>query len=317
MVIRVVMLATVIGLGVGFVWSATQSKTRVVLIEAETEILTLRSLGQGTAWYLPGAIVCAPREDGFDPSRAPGEGVCDERRFAVADPADLTLDWVDGDVARVTIGTHGLVVTLETPQGDVLVEGTRIIVPRTQWSAMGTLTFAAEITVGRPVQSGVSFQLLSGQWEMRQSGWAIAPSRDDVTEVVKTGTIMRGAVIQVWDTCPDVVAQRGCGTRAPATVYGHFIPIERDRFGHIDLVAYSAPGRTELLVEHFGATDGSVIRPSLLDIAITSPLLLALAFVFSIIASAAQVVARIPPFPKNENIKNRNMKISAGKKGDP
>ncbi|MEL6566760.1 MAG: hypothetical protein AAFQ59_20140 [Pseudomonadota bacterium] len=289
MILRVAMLLVIFAVAIGFVWSATRSNSRVVLLEMETQVLTMRSLGQGTAWNLPGAIICIPLEAGFDPMQEPGYGPCDARRYEVSEPEDLTLEWLDGDTARIAINATGMSVTLLTPQGEARREGTRIVVPREGWPVMGILTFAAEIVVGAPLQPGLSAQLLDGRWEMRQSGWAIAPGRRDVTEVVKAGDVMRGMVVEVRENCADGARRGRCAPQTPAVMYGHILPVVADTATHIDLVAISAPGRTELSIEHFGSTAPSVVRPSLLDFAITSPLLLALAFLFSIVASLAQV----------------------------
>ncbi|MCL4674508.1 MAG: hypothetical protein KJZ59_00360 [Pararhodobacter sp.] len=288
-IFRVALLGLVISLAAGFVWSASYSKTRVVLLDVQTRSLTLKSLGQGVAWHLPGATVCRPRSEGFDPEQPVGDGPCDGRRFETAVAQDITIDMWAGLEARISVSADGLVIRASSRFSEDLPEGTRISVPVANWQAMGALTFAAELTVGEPLRSGTTAQLLSGRWEMRQSGWAIAPGRSDVTEVVKEGRVTPGAVVQVWESCPAVSGQRGCGPRAPAVLYGHLLPVDAGDTDQINVVAISAPGLTELTIGNFGATAPSTIRPSLLDIAITSPLLLAMAFLLSIIVSLTQV----------------------------
>jgi len=292
-IVRIAMLLAVFLLAVGFIWSANRSKTRVVVLDIDTQVITLRSLGQGVAWFLPGATVCRPRAEGFDPSRPVGQGACDGRRFETFGNEDVTIDWLAGQEAHISIGADSLIIRALNRYTEDLPEGTRISVPSANWEAMGALIFAAEMTVGEPLQSGLSSQLLGGRWEMRQSGWAIAPGRTDVTEIVKDGIVMSGSVVQVWENCPDTSGQHRCGPRAPAVLYGHLLPVNKYDSVHIDLVAFSAPGRTELSIGYFGSNAPSTIRPSLLDIAITSPLLLVMAFLLSIIASLTQVFSSL------------------------
>lgn len=49
-------------------------------------------------------------------------------------------------------------------------------------------------------------------------------------------------------------------------------------------------GDTALSVRHFGLRDPVIIRPDWIDVAISSPLLLAMAALFSVLASVGQVL---------------------------
>ena len=72
-------------------------------------------------------------------------------------------------------------------------------------------------------------------------------------------------------------------------VFGHITPVESGKLGFAVGVV-SAPGPVFLQVGFFGAAIPTRIAPSWIDRALTSPLILALAAMLSVILSVTQVV---------------------------
>jgi len=277
----------------GFIWSAAFNEKRTILLDVETRAATLSFTAQANAWTLQNATICLPRETGFDPTRAAGIGGCDERRFDVSEPSDITIRWSEGTTVEVTHDVNGLAVVIMSNGPGDFPDGTRIVVEAEDWATQGALPFAAHLTVGSPMRSGLADFLLRGHWEFRQSGWAISPGRPDVSEIIKSGRAVRGSVLKVLEHCRAKIVQDGACVDGltPATMYGHLSQIGSGDRTRLQLVALSHPGRTELSLSYFGAAADTLVRPSLIDVAISSPLLLALAVLFSILASLSQVIS--------------------------
>lgn len=290
---RLALIFAALALVAGFVWSALYDVRRTILLDLDTRAATLTFVAQANAWTLDRATVCRPRPEGLDLTRTAGSGPCDARRYAISDPSEVTIRWPAGSTAEVTKDARGVSIVVTGGPSD-LPDKTRLVLDHSDWARQGALPFAAHLTAGSPMESGLTDFLLGGRWEARQSGWAIAPGRSDVSEVVKSGTLVRGSVLEVLEDCPDPAsAEQGhdCTDHTNAIMYGHLSPAETDTGSHLELVALSHPGRTELSLTYFGAASPTIVRPSLIDIAITSPMLLALAVLLPILTPLIQVLS--------------------------
>jgi hypothetical protein len=118
--------------------------------------------------------------------------------------------------------------------------------------------------------------VLSGSYEAREK-----PLWSEKTEVLKSGLIRRGESAAV-------LAETATGATM-AEVYGHITPADGDQPGFI-VGAVSAPGLVFLQLGFFGATTPTQIAPNWIDRALTSPLILALAALLSVVLSAGQIV---------------------------
>ncbi|MHA6642607.1 hypothetical protein [Mesorhizobium sp. A623] len=150
-----------------------------------------------------------------------------------------------------------------------------------EWAALGVLSFNGTARVGNQVSSGETRTLLSGTYEVREK-----PLWSEDTEVLKAGKIRSGESAEIMTA--------GKEGRQPAEVFGHIAKIEPGKPGfNVGLV--SAPGPVSLEIGYFGGAKPANIAPTWMDRALTSPLVLALAFLLSVILSAVQFIGGIVP----------------------
>lgn len=100
--------------------------------------------------------------------------------------------------------------------------------------------------------------------------------RSNVTEVIKSGGLVKGTVVSLWSD------------QAPVETYGHITSSASVDGNYIDIVAISRPGDVEMHLGYFGTNTPMIMRPDFIDTAISSPFLLAMAIIFSIFASTSQ-----------------------------
>lgn len=250
--------------------------SRSFLVEARTNGLQIEFSEGINAWHLPNAILCLPLEfPSFPPD--PDCGIA-----AKADgPAEEQLvTWTDGTVIEVN-AERGGGLRIEALNGNTtaLPVNAVYILSNDAWHMAGALTFRAYATLGQDMTDGSRHHLRDGRWEAREAGWVTSLLRS-VTEVVKTGELSTGAKVTV------IVDGE------PALSYGHITPGDRSSDGNpgLNVTMISQLGDTALSVRHFGLRDPVIIRPDWIDIAISSPLLLAMAAIFSVLASVGQVL---------------------------
>lgn len=272
------LVAAVIAL-LAFVALALSGKSRTFIIEAQTTAITLDFKGENNDWFMAGTIACRLRNEP-DFTHALNDQNCDARFYDIAEAADLTVQWPRDVQVTLTLTRKGnlrvKILTLGLPD---FPEGTILIVPSSEWLEGGALTFSAEMTVGKSISDGERFYLTDGRWEARETGMITSLLRSNVTEVIKTGDFVRGATASVWSG------------NAPIQMNGHITPGGTPDRPLLELVAVSQPGNLELHVGYPGADIPTIIRPDLVDVALSSPLLLAIAVVLSVLASLSQVFA--------------------------
>ncbi|QBF31477.1 hypothetical protein CFI11_09635 [Thalassococcus sp. S3] len=242
---------------------------RSFLIEAHTTTLDV-VFGEGqNVWRLPEATVCIP----LDVPDFASKGPCGIAFEAKGEPSEAIISWAENTKINVSTQSDALQITVLEAPGSDMIERSYFLLSAKSWKSAGALTFRASVIVGQDLQSGSRNLLLNGRWEAREAGLVTSFFRN-VTEVVKQGTLPAGSKATVLID------------GNPARVYGHFTQSE-DNTLYVNVV--SQLGNTALQLNSFGLDEPILIEPDWVDSAISSPLLLALAVFFSILASASQV----------------------------
>ena len=237
---------------------------RSFLIEARTSEIILK-FGQGpNRWRLPTATLCRP----VDIPRPVGDDVCGVAFAPDGQASEWIIDWVNGDTALIRIQPDGVLEIASEGGTHDIPPGGHLIVDPNLWTEVGTLLFQAEATLGADLATGTRHYLWSGNWEAREAGLATNWIRSQ-TEVVKSGYLSAGATVDVM-----------IGD-ASALIYGHIA--RRDDDGPMDVMMLSEFADTSLLVRHYGVGQAVRIKPDWVDIAISSPLLIALAAFFPVL----------------------------------
>jgi hypothetical protein len=247
--------------------------TRTIVVEAQTTGLQITFSGQANDWALGNVVMCIPREK-IDPSLERGAGACDARRYIEQNDEDLRINWNREASVVVTALTPGT-LTLDVSGQLGIVDRTRILLDRSSWASVGALTFFGTTQVGFQLASGESKMLLSGSFEIRER-----PLWSDSTEVLKSGLIRRGESA--------AIVQQANGEIKLAEAFGHITPSPTDRLG-VTVGVVSSPAPVSLQIGFFGATVPAQITPNWMDRALTSPLILAIAALLSILLSALQI----------------------------
>jgi hypothetical protein len=262
-----------------FVALAVFGKSRTFVIEAETTAASFTFQGENNDWYLAGATICRLR-DQPDLAREADAAACDPRFYDIEDQRNVTLQWPSNAEVDVTqTNTGDLRLSLQTDGPNGFAEGTILVVAEADWRNTGALTFSAHAIVGRPISAGAQFYLTRGTWEAREAGLITSILRANVTEVIKTGELMRGTTASVWSESE------------PVRMNGHITPASFSDNSSLKLIALSQPGDLELHLAYPGTDIPTIIRPDLVDVALSSPLLLAIAIILSMLASLSQVFA--------------------------
>lgn len=260
--------------------------SRSFLIEARTDSVTVGFVGTGavesqmagpTQWRLPQTTVCRP-------AAAPRPGATDlcGADFEPQGPVgEQRIQWPGGSTVRLRRADGLIIDVLDAPNvtgADDIAAGSRLIVPAGVLRDMGALTFHGTVTLGEDMASGARYSLHDGRWEAREAGWLISVLRS-ATEVVKAGTFAAGAKATI------IKDDR------PAMAFGH-LRIAPGQAMAVTLL--SEPGDTILSERHFGVAGPVLIKPDWVDVAVSSPLLLAIAAIISALISMAKVMADRP-----------------------
>lgn len=251
--------------------------TRTIVVEAQTTGLQITFSGQANDWALGEVVVCTPRIK-IDPSLGRGPGQCDARRYIEAKDDNFRINWDRNATTIISAITPGTLVLDISGQSE-MVDRTRVLLDRQSWESVGALTFTGTARIGFQLASGESKMLLSGSFEVREK-----PFWSDSTEVLKSGLLRRGESAVV-------LVERG-GKDNMAEVFGHITPSLAERSG-VTVGIVSTPGPVRLQIGFFGSTIPTQIAPSWIDRALTSPLILAIAALLSILLSALQVFGNV------------------------
>ena len=249
---------------------AAAGSDRSFLLEARTNGLSIRFDSAGTAWRLPATQRCVPVEIP-DPSRT---GPCGPAAAPDGAASEWAVAWPEGTQVDLTRRPEGaLEVRVVSGGGAGDPAGTVFVLPARAWPEAGALAFSGAVTLGDDMRTGLRRYLLAGRWEAREAGPVTSLLRG-VTEVVKTGELATGAKVSVL---------RG---DAPARVYGYVTPGP----DALAVTMISEAGDTALSVWHYGLEAPVVLRPDWVDVAVSSPLLIAVATIFTILVSLGQVL---------------------------
>lgn len=255
--------------------SAGIGTTRTVVLEAQATGLNILFSGRVNDWALGQVTVCTPRQR-IDSEILRGTGQCDLRRYIEDERTDMRINWNEGASVLVTSPTSGGLVLDVTGQSDI-PDRTRIILPPLSWSKTGALTFSGRARIGNQLGSGETGMVLGGSFEVREK-----PLWSDNTEVLKSGQIRRGE-------SATVVTKNSSGEKN-ADIFGHITNGDPGKLG-FSVGIVSAPGPVFLQLGFFGSAKPTQIAPNWIDRALTSPLILALAAVLSVVLSAGQVLS--------------------------
>jgi hypothetical protein len=244
------------------------SRERTIAIEARTLGGEITFSASTNHWLLSPSVLCRPREAPDFRAAAPPDASSDACSpvFYQIDTADQrVIDWQSGMSIRFSIDSIGNLV-LEVTHSSVaqLPSGSVLFIAAEDWARHGALAFIGQMTVGEPLATGARNYTLDGRWQMRQSGRAVSLFRD-ITDVVKTGDLTRGAAVRIVGIDGE-----------PATVYGALTPIEGDDEGGIAVTALSHEGDVALELSYFGLEAPSLLKPDWIDTLLSSPVILAL-----------------------------------------
>jgi hypothetical protein len=254
--------------------SAGFGSTRTFVIEAQATGLNITFSGQANDWALGPVVVCTPREQ-IIRTLPRGDGECDARRYLEAEADSFRINWSKGASVEVTSTQPGVMALEILDQTDV-TDKTRVILKHDSWMATGALAFNGTARIGDQLASGETKMVLSGSYDAREK-----PLWSTNTEVLKSGSLRRGESAAVF-------VETATGA-AMAEVFGHVTPVEGGKPGFI-VGAVSAPGPVFLQLGFFGAAAPTQIAPNWIDRALSSPLILALAALLSVVLSAGQIV---------------------------
>lgn len=245
--------------------------SRSFLVEARTGGMQISFSEGQNIWRLPNALLCEPLDT---PSLIP-DATCGQASSPKGSAREWILNWSENTVVNLNSRDDGgLEIAIVDPGGMANAPNGVLIMSRAAWRDTGALTFRASVIVGQDMQVGAANFLHDGRWEAREAGVVTSFFRS-LTEVVKSGELSTGSKVAILAD----------GT--PAKVYGHVIPAEQ---GGLAVTMISELGNTALSIRHFGLDQPVLIEPDWVDVAISSPLLLAMAVIFSVLASISQII---------------------------
>lgn len=266
---RILLLGMVVFILV-FAALVTSGAERSFLVESRSDTVTLTFDRGVNAWSLREAVLC-------EPVAVPRLGATDACGAAYAPPsvpAEQFIEWrADATVDVGGTRDGGLEVHILGGMEPEFADGSRLLVSPSGWADTGALTFRGGAEVGRDMASNVASYLHSGRWEAREEGPVTSFLRSS-TEVIKTGTLATGAVVTVLRE------------DSPAQVHGHIVPAPE---GGLSVTLLSEFGDTALSIRQFGLDGAVLVKPDWVDVAVSSPLLLAIIGIITVAATANQL----------------------------
>ena len=275
------MLAGLMGLCVVVTWS-TMSNIRTISIQATTWGGEITFKGQLNDWVVEKGTICRLLlTPNFRAKQPDTSGPCSLSLYNREVVEDAVIDWSADTTIRFTRNGQGEFV-VQTLAGNTagLPEGSLIVIPADTWRGHGALTFQGVARLGGAIASGSKDYLIGGTWEAHQSGLATSFFRD-VTEVVKSGSFKLGAAVDLVSETPDVLS------------YGHITPAPEDESG-VGVALLSERGPVAVRIKHYGLSKAAVFRPDWIDTLSSSPMLVALAVLFSFLLAAIQIFSLVP-----------------------
>ncbi|WOI57476.1 hypothetical protein [Palleronia sp. LCG004] len=221
-----------------------------------------------SAWQLRDVTVCRLRKVPDLRARATGEGSCPDTLYEITTRDELTVEWPAGTRLVLEGGTaRGLVIRVLGGGSESFPADTVFVVPVEEWVRRGPLVFAGTAIVGGAANPNVNTLLLSGNWEARQSSLAAMPFRD-TTDIVKSGRLTHGTRATLMNG------------KTPALVYGYITPSRND--GILEIALVSEPGDIALSIAQYGTARAVVLKPDLIDMLLSNPVLVALAIILAL-----------------------------------
>ncbi|WP_306131949.1 hypothetical protein [Roseivivax marinus] len=249
--------------------------------------------GEANAWSIEDGLLCvaSTTPDPRAQSDSNYQSACPEALFSSAiEIQNHTIEWrKDTTISFSREQSGDLRVIAEDSNTAELPVGSVIIIPAEAWASHGALVFRGVSSIGKDMGPGASDYLIEGTWEARQLGAATSFFRD-TTEVVKRGTLIRGAHAQILDSEGN-----------PVETFGHLTPLKSDEPG-LGMVVLSEKGDQILSVGYYGLQDQSRFEPDWLDTVTSSPALIALAVFFGLLLTTLQLMLLIAPFTERREI---------------
>lgn len=289
---------------------ATQSAMRSYLVEARTWGGTLKFVGGANHWMLEEALICKALEtpqawpDAFRDNDVVAEAIgvgapqiAERGRVEDVCPASLfeepkqihqeTVSWLPGARVQFVEKRDGsLVVRALSDVGDDLPVGSLIVVPSEIWAEHGALTFSAVVRIGEGMGPNAQGYLVEGHWEARETGPITSLFRD-ITQVVKSGDLGRGASVRIIDLDENLPQPKG-GEPGEVVSFGHLTPLPDGDEG-MGIVVLTDRGLLALEVQHFGLASPAVFTPDWMDSVSSSPVLIALAVLLTLLLTVVEL----------------------------
>ena len=274
-VIFIVLICLAIGFG-------TMARERTFSLVATTLGGEITFNGQQNDWQFSEVIRCTMRASpDFRISGEAREELCDNALFKVEHLSDIVVSWRDTE--RIQFRSHpsgGLQIRLDTDSRADMPPGSLLIIPQAAWADHGALAFQGAVQLGGEMATGSTDYLLSGHWEALQTGLATSLVRD-ITEVVKSGTLVRGSTVDFIKSEGNVIS------------FGHLTPPDESATGiEVALLTERAP--IALRVSYYGLQEPAIFKPDWIDTISSSTLLVALAALLSLIAGIVGLVLAVP-----------------------
>lgn len=262
-------------------WS-TMSGERTFSVVASTRGGELAFKGELNDWIFREVTICKIREKpDFRASPKDSAKRCADSIYEVHTYTDRIVEWRSETKIRFLVNGQGdLVLQTLTDATRDLPKGSLVIIPSHIWSGHGALTFQGTARLGGDIATGSRDYLIGGQWEARQSGFATSLFRN-VTEVVKSGTLVRGSTVDIVGDGKEVLS------------YGHLTPGTSEYPG-VEVALLTERGPLALRVSHYGLQQPAIFKPDWIDTISSSPMLVALAVLFSFIVAVIELLLAIP-----------------------
>lgn len=263
--LRLVQVVTILAFALSLllVFLSLYPGDRSILLEVKTRGVRITFAGRQDTWRFKQAVLCtalpAPARN-----KTSGSGSCDLRRYSKAVTGPIALNWQPGTEITVRLTAEfGLVINLISQLGDIPANS-RIIVSADAFHDSGALSFSGKLKIGAVMGNGQTNQLMSGRYEMRESGRLLQVLSPRSSSVVSSGVFTLGDEVSLRET-----------NRA-AVAHGHLSSQQFEKPGAIDLVVISELGDIHIAIKRFRLLDPIVLRPDWIDRVISNPIILAL-----------------------------------------
>ncbi len=266
--IAVICLAIVFG---------TMARKRTFSMVATTLGGEIMFNGQQNDWHFSEVIQCSLRANpDFRATDKPQASPCDGAMFNVQYLSDKVVPWKNSDQIEFSSNSsNGLQIRVKSDTVPGMPPGSLFIIPQTAWADHGAFAFQGTVQLGGKMATGSRGYLLSGHWEALQTGMATSLVRD-ITDVVKSGTLVRGSTVDFIKPGGDVIT------------YGHLTPPDASTAG-IEVAVLTEKAPIALRVSYYGLHEPAIFKPDWIDTISSSTMLVALVVLLSLIAGIVEL----------------------------